>query len=884
MQKVKNQPCIRNLSTKSLKAAKTRNTMAVLAILLTTLLFTAGFTILFSLNNTFQQQNFRMAGSDAHGTFKRVTEQQMKQLLSDSTIKEGGKRLFCGTPTGDAFLKNPVEISYMDETDANFMFCTPSKGRLPKEGTKEIATDTRVLKLLGIQPSLGANITLTYQYSLGSNSSMRTDTFTLCGYWEYDGVSPSSHMITSRSYTEDLLHNYEPDSDRDPTGTWALDIKFKNSMNIEKNMLQVLKNQSFQSEKPAEDNYIGIGVNWGYTSAQLNNNIDPATIGGILGALLLITVTGYLIIYNIFRISVIGDIRYYGLLKTIGLTGKQIRQILRRQAILLSCIGIPLGMLAGFLIGIVLTPAVTKTLTFKGTYTSANPFIFIGAALFSLATVLLSCRKPAKIAAKVSPVEAVRYTEETSSKKHVRKSEHGAKMLYMAWANLLRSKSRTALVIISLSLAVVMLNLTVSFALGFDMDKYLSSKVVCDYILGHADYFKYAFGRDEQRVTEEVMSDIQAQGGITEEGRVYGQTTSIIQHISEEQYRRRNEAYYNEEDFAALLDNKRTADGTFTEQTQIYGMDDFPLSLLNVEDGDLKLLTDSSPDTNYIAAVLYLDDYGKPIPDSNHYKVGDQIKLTYIDEARNIDTRTGEPVTDDIPDEFLKYEIVKSHEKLYTVCALVTMKHTMSYRSYGSEQFILPEQEFCSQTGTNSVMIYLFNTTKPAAADMTAFLSNYTEKQQPSYSFESKQAYVQEFQGFKNMFHLMGGILSLVIGVIGILNFINAIITSVMSRKREFAVMQAVGMTSVQLKQMLIMEGCLYGIFSIAAALVVNVLVTPLITNAVGNVLWFFTSVFTVVPILLMLPLFLLAGIIIPLLAARILRKNSVVERIRSNE
>lgn len=71
-------------------------------------------------------------------------------------------------------------------------------------------------------------------------------------------------------------------------------------------------------------------ANWAYMSQSASS--DPANIIGIGAALLLILVTGYLIIYNIFQISVIRDIRYYGLLKTIGTTGRQIKKILRRQA------------------------------------------------------------------------------------------------------------------------------------------------------------------------------------------------------------------------------------------------------------------------------------------------------------------------------------------------------------------------------------------------------------------------------------------------------------------------------------------------------------------------------------------------------------------------
>ena len=140
-------------------------------------------------------------------------------------------------------------------------------------------------------------------------------------------------------------------------------------------------------------------------------------MAGLLGSaalVLIFALTGYLIIYNVFQISVAGDIRFYGLLKTIGTTGRQLKRIIRYQALALSAIGIPIGLLLGWVAGNVLAPLLLRS-TSGGRVTnsiaSAHPLIFLGAALFSLLTVFLSCRRPGRMAARVSPMEAVRYTE-----------------------------------------------------------------------------------------------------------------------------------------------------------------------------------------------------------------------------------------------------------------------------------------------------------------------------------------------------------------------------------------------------------------------------------------------------------------------------------------
>ena len=153
MLNVPNKRCIRRLSDRSLKAAKTRNIIAVIAIALTTVLFTSLFTIAMSINDSFQQGNFRQAGGDNHGTFKDLTEAQVAELRDDPLIQESGTRLMVGMTSDDPpFNKSHIEVSYMDPTQAKHYFIEPVEGRLPAEGTDEAAADTRVLSLLGVEP------------------------------------------------------------------------------------------------------------------------------------------------------------------------------------------------------------------------------------------------------------------------------------------------------------------------------------------------------------------------------------------------------------------------------------------------------------------------------------------------------------------------------------------------------------------------------------------------------------------------------------------------------------------------------------------------------------------------------------------------------------
>ena len=117
--KVSNRGCIRRLSLRSLLANRTRNIVAVLAIALTAVLFTALFTIAMSINEGIQQNNFRQAGGWNHGTFKYLTEGQFTELKDDPLIDQWGLRRFLGMPTEVPFNKSHVEIGYSDVNNAH---------------------------------------------------------------------------------------------------------------------------------------------------------------------------------------------------------------------------------------------------------------------------------------------------------------------------------------------------------------------------------------------------------------------------------------------------------------------------------------------------------------------------------------------------------------------------------------------------------------------------------------------------------------------------------------------------------------------------------------------------------------------------------------------
>lgn len=887
MRNVPNRACIRRLSFRAFRAGRTRNLIAVLAIALTTLLFTSLFTIALSINDSFQQSNFRQAGGYNHATFKYMTEEQYETLKEDPLIRESGMRRFVGMPTETPFNKSHVEIGYSDATQAHYMYCDPVEGRLPAEGTDEAATDTHILELLGVEPKLGTQFTVSFEV----DGRKTTQTFTLCGWWDYDEAVTANHILIPESRVDAILD--ETGVGLSPldgmTGTWNMDVMFANSINISQKVTEVLDHYGYQDRSRSEDHFLSTGVNWGYTGTSALEDADLGTIAGGVGILLLILLTGYLIIYNVFQISVSNDIRFYGLLKTIGTTSRQIRRMIHHQAFLLSVIGIPLGLIAGYGAGAVLTPYIIRNLDgIPHVEISVDPLIFLLSTLFSLVTVRISCRKPGRMAGKVSPIEAVRYTENSGTR--TRKKERrtrGAKIPQMAWANLGRNRKKTVLTVTSLSLSVVLLTATVTFTSGFDMDKYISNFVVNDFVFSRAEYFQLGTGFSaDTAVPQQAIDLVNTQAGIQDSGVVYGGTSPAQEFVSEDWYRTSNSYFSTKEQLDFKVSHaEKSPDGKIADSAQLYGMDDYARSHLTVIEGDLSTLDE--PGTHNIAAVYSDDDYGNPEMNSHWAKLGDQVTLRYVDAFEYYDPETGETIDPAMLSDTQPqlYRATKYHDVTYTVTALVTVPMPLSYRYYGSDEFVLNDQTFIRDTGTSNVMLYAFDMQDDAAcAQMEAYLRDLTENQLSDFDYESKFTYAGEFESFRSMFLMLGGALSFIVALVGVLNFFNAILTGIITRKREFAVLQSIGMTGRQLKSMLMFEGLLYTLSAIVATLILSMVFSPLLGQIMSDVFWFFTYHFTLTPIFVMLPIFLVLGLLIPLATYHATNRQSIVERIRESD
>ena len=837
MFKVKNSKVITKLSHRSLKAGKVRNIIAVAAIVLTSVMFTALFSVGTSMIESFQLETMRMVGTKSHGGYKFISMPKYEKIAADPEVKDISYNIMVGIAENPELAKTPTEIRYTEEKAAEWSFSVPTTGTLPIERL-DIATTTDVLDALGVPHELGATVPLEFTV----NGEKYRENFTLCGFWENELVSEVSEAYLSREYSDAVAPAWQDGQETDvfpQSGSVNVSLWFRSAWDIEKQMSDLSKRCGFGPE-------VNEGVNWAYMS----DTVDMFTIALIVGLLALIMLSGYLVIYNIFYISVNGKIKFYGLLKTVGTTNRQLKKLVHREALLLSVIGIPIGLLIGYALSFSLVPAVVG-ITDTEVYTiSVNPLIFVGSGIFTLITVWISCLKPCKSVCRISPVEATRYNDESSVRKK-RKRTRRVTPLSMAGANLGRTKKKTAAVAFSLSLALILLNATFSFARGFDMDKYLQDNIISDFYVTDATVLSSFSGAGTfNSITPDVQYALETLDGITEVGHVYMQEYNHTLNDKERQKAKEllDECAANGADAMHLLQPNH-----FLEQGQmcshIYGTDGFAENKMEITEGNFE--REKFESGRYIVAAL-----GGGLANGNKiWEIGDKVTLVGQD---------GQP-------------------KEYEVMALGCIPYALSSgHGHGFDAyFTLPSPAFISLTGETGAMNLAFNVEPDKLDAVDAQLKNYCESVNTALDYRSKQSYIDEFSGTQSTYLLVGGLLSFILALIGILNFINAIITSIRSRRQELAVLQSVGMTGKQLKQMLMGEGVFYILFTALLTLTFGSLLTYALMLAIENVIGYFSYHFIIAPILVIIPILFVLAAVIPVISYMQMCRHSVVDRLR---
>ena len=844
---------IPTLSKRMFRASRGRNLVAVLAILLTTMMFTTLFTLSQSMSQNLIEMTFRQTGYNAEASMRGLSEEQADLIANHPDVEELGRSIVLGLAENRELSGRSVEIRWANDPYAQHSYALPTTGHLP-QAADEIALDTLTLDRLGIPHELGAPVTLEWRKDSSDPDAetIRAD-FTLCGFWEGNQSSYSSMAWVSRVYADKMTGGVLSADPNQIFGLYMVQVNLYSDQNIEEAMERVLADTGL-SELEYSVN-LAYSPEMGAVAAQENL---PMYLG--MG---LVFIAGYLIIYNIFQISVTADVQFYGKLKTLGTTTRQLKKLIYNQANRLCIVGIPAGLILGWLLGTVLVPVLMGSM--EGTaVVSASPMIFIGSALFAWATVLISCLRPACLAGKISPIEALRMSDaDSGSKKKVKRHRGSASLSSMAWDNLWRNKKRTVTVICSLTLGLVLLSGFYAKNAAFDMEKYLADLTIADFTLSDSSSEDYLNGYDPHgtTLTGELVSAAESQQGLEAVGHQY---SAQIDWQMDEATLQNVAAFYTEERLAdwesydpAGAQALRDALSSGRASATLYGLDGIPLDTITQQ----QYLMEGSFDAAAFASGDYILAVGPSVEPGESYPV-----------------LPTSPVG----------SVVELNGRSYTVMAIVYPLNPVTQLAPQQGEngkfalsFILPTAVFREQWPDHTLRQLFLNTDDSHIESMQAFLDEYMASTNPGLPVTSRQTMAEQYQAQTRSSAVMGNAVSVVIALVGVLNFINSMVTAIVSRRREFAVMQSVGMTKKQLCRMLVNEGLYYAgltlLFSyLISAFAVGVVVRAMVEGG------FTTFRFTLLPLVACTPVLIFFAVLIPYLCFRNLDKHSIVERLRA--
>lgn len=849
-----NQKIIKKISKRSFKVNKIRNIISIIAITLATVLFTSLFTVGVSMMDAFNSYMMMEYGTSSHVQMQDVDKSQIDIIKNDESVDQNSIGIIknIDSAKNPEFLTQTVNLAVYDgQSVKNAINTEMIKGSLPKS-KEDIVMPTEVLDMLKLPHKIGTEVNIDIPAAKDGTytGENKTYKFKLSGYFTYK--TATAIPLHDIYISDDFYNEYKKDNE---IGPLCITFNFKNDKNLEK-QIEGLINEI----KPYSGKY---SVNPAFLDNQVTNTSE--FIRNALPVILLVIViltSGYLLIYNIFYISVVKDIKHYGLLKTIGTSPKQLKKLIINQANRLSLIAIPIGLFLGVIIGKILLPMAMKFTTISSlkSIDSSNPAIFIGAIIFSYITVRISCMKPAKLASSVSEVDATRYSDRDSNiKRKAKKGKSGSKIHKMALSNMFRNKKKALLVLTSMSLSYMIFLSVSTIISSSDPKRAAEGMMLGDIEIQHGEAQNSRIHENIIPIDEEFIKDVKNLDGVKSVEKIYKDYLGLVayegaikeellsQPINEDHVKRFWQGYDYRE--IAATNKSVTLDISGVSSGKI------------IKEMIANNMLDYYSDGNIIEGKLDIEKFNKGGyiiirgHENSKIKVGDKIKLKYL---------KGNTIEEGYT------------ENEFEVMAIIGAGENFNMDVYVNED---DYKKIVPKSYVQNVVVNVDENVDEVEKNIEKLNEKYSN---PYTHISSKRTYIEEAKENQVTITIIGMSGVFIIGLIGFLNFINTMVTNIMSRNQEFAMLEAVGMTKKQLKKMLALEGMYYGVI----ITFVNLTLGSLSTFLGFNIMKLRYSVYTypIEALAMCIVLVLLVSVTVPLIVYKITSKESIVERIRVSE
>lgn len=455
---------IKKLAHRSLQSEKRRNIMVVISVALAAFLISFTGCLAVSL---LQMQSSQVADT-YEAVYSDMTEPNIKILKEQPEISRVGSYYLIGEELSSqgfhgSFVYADEAMMYIGRQQLKL-----TDGSLPKKAN-EIIVSKNWLKKYAPNANVGDSVTLdTESFQSKYTVTGITDAFTVEGTETYPFIISKELLKQYAGYT--------------PSGYRAY-THLNNDTGWSQEEIETYCETISEKYNLSKPSYNNLYFRW--ISGVTNLEFFPVTV--LLAAIVL--TGGCVVIQSIFRISVIEKIQYYGQFRTLGATKKQISLIIKKEGHRLGWTGIIIGILLGITAPLFLIP--------DGFHVAGYASAIFTAVIICFAMVSLSIRKPVKIAAGISPMEAVRFTLEHSEASRQSKPYKKLTTLSLALLNFGRDKKKTLGILLSLGIGGVLLLIASTLLLTYSPETFARSS------FPNGDYKIY---RNSEKDTSDTLS------------------------------------------------------------------------------------------------------------------------------------------------------------------------------------------------------------------------------------------------------------------------------------------------------------------------------------------------------------------------------------------
>lgn len=727
------------MAKQSLKASRMRNTFVMITIVLASALLTA--ILMYAMGRNQQVRN-ELSHRQQAGYYN-LTCQQMETLKKDDRIAYQIQVKTGILSQMDGFDVMPYYVSELsDEIRTGEL----EEGRLPDK-ENEIAAHAAMLKKMGAEPGVGS--TVTFSFYDGS-----TETFTVSGILNGSDEAKQFTVFFSESYAEN--------------GSQLKDMPY-----------EVYAKLHHATELSAQDCREAIYL-IGSQAGIARKNISPSkqfldslsvdmqsvTIYGTVGAVILLACI--LVIYGVFYLSVIGRIHQFGQLRTIGMTKKQMKRLVSREGSALYLRSAPVGVLIGGIGGYFMIP---DGFTIRNTLLI---FVIVFAVIYFI--TMISIRKPAGIAASVSPMEAIRYVPQDGMKKSAgKKLRRSLTPMGLGLMNFSKNRKKAVITFCSLALGGILFLTAATYMSSFDKANFARQGYFTD------AEFHIGYSPSAIELNEYGMSGLQADmpldsGMVREIAAMDGveKVTEIKSFGVRFDYAKQDE--YNNNDLVYSLTEEETREiSSYLEE----GSADYD----KLMSGDYILVAG-----NDTAAEIY----------GWKFEIGDGLTLHYYDGS-------------------------KMAEKEVTILGVLNNRYNLEHKGLEG-WFLMPEQAVLNWLTFDTLNAHLLVSVEPEKEEaieesLTELLADKTQL----YLETLAQRRVDYGQNADRMFGAISG-LAIFIMMFSILSMMNTLITNIVTRKQELAMLESIGMDKGQIRRMLLGESLLLVLATVGVTMTIGTL------------------------------------------------------------